>query len=73
MGYNDGCPVLPFNPIGPIGQNSGKGGVNMAAEVGQPAPDFNLFSDKGERVRLSQYKGEKHVVLSFHVFDFTGG
>jgi len=44
----------------------------MAGEVGQPAPDFSLLSNTGERVTLSQYKGQKHVVLSFHVFDFTG-
>ena len=45
----------------------------MAAEVGQAAPDFSLASGTGEPVSLSQYKGQKHVVLSFHVFDFTGG
>ena len=45
----------------------------MAAEVGQMAPDFTLPSQTGARVSLSQYKGQKWVVLSFHVFDFTGG
>jgi peroxiredoxin Q/BCP len=45
----------------------------MAVDVGQPAPDFSLPSNSGERVSLSEYKGQKHVVLSFHVFDFTGG
>ena len=45
----------------------------MAAEVGQPAPDFSLPAYPGDRVGLSQYKGEKILVLSFHVFDFTGG
>ena len=45
----------------------------MAADVGQPAPDFSLPSNSGERVSLSEYKGRKHVVLSFHVFEFTGG
>ena len=45
----------------------------MAAEVGQPGPDFSLPSHLGERVSLSEYKGEKNVVLSFHIFDFTGG
>ncbi len=44
----------------------------MAAEVGQPAPDFDLPSNGGERVTLNQFKGQKHVVLSFYVFDFTG-
>ena len=44
----------------------------MPAEVGQPAPDFNLPSNTGDRITLSQYKGQTSVVLSFHVFDFTG-
>jgi len=35
------------------------------------APEFTLPSHTGERVSLSQFKGQKHVVLSFHVFDFT--
>ena len=33
--------------------------------VGQPAPDFELPSVTGERVRLSSYRDQKHVVLSF--------
>jgi peroxiredoxin len=45
----------------------------MAAEVGQPAPDFSLPSHMGDKVSLSQYQGDKNVVLSFHIFDFTGG
>ena len=45
----------------------------MAAEVGQPAPDFKMTSSLGDDVSLSQYRGQKNVVLSFHVFDFTGG
>ena len=45
----------------------------MTAQVGQPAPDFSLLSQDGKKVSLSQFKGEKTVVLSWHVFDFTGG
>ena len=45
----------------------------MAVEVGQPAPEFSLPSSTGERISLSQYRGQKIVVLSFYVFDFTGG
>ena len=37
------------------------------------APNFALMSSDNERVTLSQYRGDKHLVLSFHVFDFTGG
>jgi peroxiredoxin len=45
----------------------------MASDVGQPAPDFTLVDSTGENVTLSQYRDNKNVVLSFHVFDFTGG
>ncbi len=45
----------------------------MAVEVGQAAPDFSLPAHTGDTIKLSDYKGSKLVVLSFHVFDFTGG
>ena len=45
----------------------------MPAQVGDVAPDFKLPSVSEGDITLSQYKGEKSVVLSFHVFDFTSG
>ena len=42
-------------------------------DVGQAAPDFTLPAHTGDSVTLSQYKGQKNVLLSFHVFSFTGG
>ena len=45
----------------------------MAAEVGRPAPEFNLLNQDGQQVSLGQFRGQKSVVLSFHIFDFTGG
>ncbi|HAL47514.1 MAG: redoxin domain-containing protein [SAR202 cluster bacterium] len=41
--------------------------------VGQSAPDFTLPAHNGQDVTLSQYRDKKSVVLSFHVFSFTGG
>jgi thioredoxin-dependent peroxiredoxin len=41
-------------------------------EEGQEAPDFELTSDAGERVRLSQFHG-KPVVLYFYPRDDTPG
>jgi peroxiredoxin (alkyl hydroperoxide reductase subunit C) len=41
--------------------------------VGQAAPDFTLDSTIGDRVTLSQYRGQKNVLLAFYVLDFTGG
>ncbi len=43
----------------------------MVAE-GQPAPDFELASDTGERVRLSDLRG-RPVVLYFYPRDDTPG
>ena len=48
-------------------------GRNMPAQVGDTAPEFTLPSVSEGDISLSQYKGEKNVVLSFHVFDFTSG
>ena len=41
-------------------------------EEGKPAPDFELTSDKGERVKLSELRG-KPVVLYFYPKDDTPG
>ncbi|MBV9339350.1 MAG: redoxin domain-containing protein [Acidobacteria bacterium] len=45
-------------------------------KVGDLAPDFKLQYFDGhdlKDVSLSQYRGEKQVVLAFYVFAFTGG
>ena len=42
-------------------------------DVGQQAPDFTLPAQNLSSVTLSDYKGKKNVVLSFHIFSFTGG
>jgi peroxiredoxin len=42
-------------------------------KVGEPAPDFTLPSTTGEKVKLSDFKGKKNVVLAFYVLAFTGG
>ena len=42
-------------------------------KVGDPAPDFTLTNTKGEKVKLSDFRGKKGVVLAFYVLAFTGG
>ena len=42
-------------------------------EVGQTAPDFTLKSHEGDDVSLSQFKGEKWVVIHIFPAAFTGG
>ena len=41
-------------------------------EVGQEAPDFTLVNQHGESVTLSQYRGDKNVVLVFFPWAFSG-
>ncbi len=43
----------------------------LKVKVGQKAPDFTLPSISGEKVRLSQYRGKKNVVISFVPAAFT--
>ncbi len=45
----------------------------MPAAIGDLAPDFKLPSVNEGDITLSQFRGEKSVILSFHVFDFTSG
>ncbi len=40
-------------------------------QVGEMAPDFSLKGSLGSQVHLSDYRGKKTVVLSFHPLAFT--
>ncbi|MET8554783.1 peroxiredoxin [Streptomyces sp. NPDC004959] len=44
----------------------------MAIEAGTKAPEFELKDHHGRTVRLSDFRGEKNVVLLFFPFAFTG-
>ncbi|MFF3977046.1 peroxiredoxin [Streptomyces sp. NPDC055808] len=44
----------------------------MAIEVGTKAPEFELKDNHGRTVKLSDFRGEKNVVLLFYPFAFTG-
>lgn len=42
-------------------------------KVGDEAPDFELSDTTGKKVKLSDFRGKKNVVLAFYVLAFTGG
>jgi peroxiredoxin len=42
----------------------------LSAEVGDKAPDFELDSTKGGKLKLSDLKG-KNVLINFYVLDFS--
>lgn len=42
-------------------------------KVGDMAPDFELPSTKGGKVKLSDFRGKKTVVVAFFPAAFTGG
>ena len=41
-----------------------------ALEVGEKAPDFELESTKGGKLKLSSLRG-KNVLINFYVLDFS--
>lgn len=46
----------------------------MALKVGDVAPDFELPAVEGERrlkIKLSDFRGKKHVVVAFHPLNWT--
>ena len=45
----------------------------MAYKVGNMAPSFSLKNQKGDKVSLKDYKGQKNVVLYFYPKAMTPG
>ena len=56
--------VLLFSFLLAMGRFAG------ALEVGEKAPDFELHSTKGGKLKLSSLKG-KNVLINFYVLDFS--
>lgn len=42
-------------------------------KVGDIAPDFTLSDTAGNKIKLSDFRGKKNVILAFYVLAFTGG
>ena len=43
------------------------------AEVGKACPEFKLKGHDGSEVSMSQFQGEKWVIISAYPSAFTGG
>ena len=48
----------------------GAAGVADALQVGEKAPDFELDSSQGGKLKLSSLRG-KNVLINFYVLDFS--
>ena len=42
-------------------------------KAGDKAPEFSLRATDGKAYKLSDFKGQKNVVLAIYVLAFTGG
>ena len=60
--------VLALMPFGAQAQDEAAG-----LSVGDAAPDFTLTGSDGKEYSLSQFKGEKPVILAFFPKSFTPG
>lgn len=50
-----------------------KGQTRSGLKVGDMAPDFALPATTGQEIRLSDFRGQKAVILAFFPAAFTGG
>ena len=65
--------ILTLSAAGIFLTLSGTGQYVFGLEVGDKAPDFNLQGSDGNTYTLSQYQGEKPVVIAFFPKAFTSG
>jgi peroxiredoxin len=42
-------------------------------KIGDAAPDFSLSATTKEKIALSNYRGQKNIVVAFYGMDFTPG
>ena len=54
-----------------LGSTGGDGIRNARLKVGDVAPDFRLPDQTGGYVRLSDYRGERNVVIAFYPLAWT--
>ncbi len=59
--------------MAPLGLATAQDEAAVELKVGDAAPDFSLPGSDGQTYTLSQFKGEKEVVLAFFFKAFTPG
>lgn len=64
--------ILLFSVISTLAQ-AAPTAPTITLKVGEEAPDFMLPDTAGNKVKLSDFRGKKNVVLAFFVLAFTGG
>jgi hypothetical protein len=59
--------------VTPISKSAKPRRTSLMPEVGDMAPDFELPSnlEKGKKVRLSDFRGKKNVVMAFYPLAWT--
>lgn len=57
----------------PRGESPPQQETSRMIAIGDTAPDFTLKDQHKQPVTLSQFRGQKKVVLAFYVYAFTGG
>jgi hypothetical protein len=55
------------------GSSNAAEAIPPKAQVGQPAPDFEVRDETGSVVRLADHRGKQPVLLAFYPKDFTSG
>ena len=69
-----GCAGLLLTALGSVALAQAPSAPAAAKlKVGDLAPDFTLPGTDGKTYKLSDFRGQKNVVLAFYVLAFTGG
>jgi hypothetical protein len=69
--------IIKCSIIEILGMNNnlfiGRRSMNLPLKIGDVAPDFSLPATTRETLSLSDYRGNKSVVIAFYGMDFTPG
>ena len=67
------CGSLLLAAVPLLAQQAQQAVATTHLKVGDAAPDFTLRGTDDKNYKLSDFKGQKNVVLAFYVLAFTGG